>query len=103
MKMRDYEVEIYERHSHGHFGKQHYLGWILNDSSVENVKSFAAEILAGMTYREVFKDCPYLIPGYRFVSIGDGKYRCEKIDADDKIGYEQVEKLFTIKARLFRG
>lgn len=90
-KSKDYAVEIYSRYSSGRYGKDHYCGWVLNDISIDNVKSFALEIIAGMTYREFTEQAMTTL----CMPFG--------VSEDDKIGYEKAEELFTIKASVFKG
>lgn len=109
MKERQYEVEIYEKTSHGHFGKQHYFGWVLSSDKKENAISFALDILAGMTPNEVRKESDgrfYIcnVCGlHTFVPSEDGKFKYVKLDLDKPFGYEEAERRFTVKARLFKG
>lgn len=109
MKEKQYEVEVYESTSHGHYGKQHYFGWVLSSDKVENAKSFALDILAGMTPNEIRKESDgrfYIcnVCGlHSWVPTGDGHFKYVKLDLDKPIGYEEAKKRFTIKARVFRG
>ena len=108
MKERQYEVEVYERYSHGCYGKQHYFGWILSSDKKANAESFAFEILAGMTPNELMKESDGKIRvdicgWHTWESLGNGKVRYVKLDNDKPIGYEDAEKRFTVKARLFKG
>jgi hypothetical protein len=106
MKERQYEVEVYEKHSHGCWGKVHYFGWILSSDKRENAESFALEILAGMTPNDIHKESDgkfnikcldTMIPNV------DGTYKWMWLPLDTPIGYEEAEKRFSTKARLLRG
>lgn len=108
MKEKQYEVEVYEKYSHGCWGKQHYFGWVLSSDKIANAESFALEILAGMTPNEICKESdgrlkydPFI--WHTFEPTEDGKYRYVVLDPDKPIGYEMAEKRFTVKARVFRG
>lgn len=106
MKEKQYEVEIYEKHSHGHWGKQHYFGWVLSSDKVANAESFALDILAGMTPNEVVKesDGRFILCGlHTMKKQEDGSYKYAKLDLDEPFGYEEVQERFTVKARVFRG
>lgn len=107
MKERQYEVEVYERYSHGCWGKTHYFGWILSSDKKANAESFTLEILAGMTPNEIHKESDGKFNAsfglFRYVPIGDGKYRSKLIDKNEPLGYEEAERRFTVKARLLRG
>jgi hypothetical protein len=108
MKERQYEVEVYERYSHGCYGKQHYFGWILSSDKKANAESFALEILGRMTPNELHKESDGKLRTdvygwHKFVPTQDGKYKYVILDNDEPIGYEEAEKRFTVKARLFKG
>lgn len=107
MKAKQYEVEVYESYSHGCYGKTHYFGWILSADKKEGAEAFALEILAGMTPNEIHKesDGKFIINCglYRYIPVGDGKHRSVLIGKDEPLGYEEAERRFTVKARLFRG
>lgn len=100
-KTKDYDVDVYSASSHGRYGKDHYFRWCLNDTSIENVKLFAIEILAGMTYKEVFGDdsCLY---GMKKIANADGTFRLKTPSADEILGYEVAESRFTIKAKVLK-
>lgn len=109
MKEKQYEVEIYEKYSHGHWGKQHYFSWVLSSDKIANAESFAIDILAGMTPNEVRKESDgrfYIcnVCGLHTVKKQEGgSYKYAKLDLDEPFGYEEVERRFTVKARVFRG
>lgn len=107
MKEKQYEVEIYEKHSHGHYGKTHYFGWVLSSDKRENAETFALEILAGMTPDEIKKesDGRFITSCglHRWEALGNGKVRYIPIPNDQPVGYEFAESAFTVKARVFRG
>lgn len=108
MKEKQYEVEIYEKTSHGCWGKQHFFCWILSSNNKANAESFALDILAGMTPEEISREsdgkCIYDFTGWwGFVPNGDGTSKYVKLDPDKAIGYEEAERRFTAKARVFRG
>jgi hypothetical protein len=109
MQEKQYEVEVYEKCRHGKYGKQHYFGWVLSSDKKENAISFALDILAGMTPNEVRKesDGRFYICGvcglHTFIPTEDGGYKYASLDLDKPFGYEEVERRFSVKARLFRG
>ena len=102
--MKQYEIEIYGSQFHGHFGKRHFkhLNMILSHDTIAKVKDFALDIIAGFTYKEVYGENPISYGG-EFVPIGNGKEKYVAHTADEQIGYENAERDFTIKARVFRG
>ncbi len=106
MKERQYEVEVYEKHSHGCWGKQHYFGWVLSSDKKENAISFAYDILAGMTPSEIVKEAngKAITPSWHtWERQEDGTLRYKKLDSNNPVGYEFAEDHFTVKARLFKG
>ena len=107
MKEKQYEVEVYEKHSHGCYGKMHYFGWVLSSNNKANAESFALDILAGMTPNEISKESDGKLSTsygwHTFVPMGDGKCRYVELDLDKPSGYEEAEKRFTVKANIFRG
>ena len=116
--MKNYEVDVYERYSHGKYGKEHYMGWRLSDTSAKNAAAFGYEILAGMTYREAFEGLAWDLASkrvYRDEEIEEaGSHRAaEEAYADwlvwnwsrvwdktpaDTIGIEDAYNHFTVKA-----
>lgn len=100
-KTKDYDVDVYSSSSHGRYGKDHFFRWCLNDTSIENVKLFAIEILAGMTYKEVFGD-DFFMYGMKKIENADGTFRLKTPSADEMLGYEVAESRFTIKARVLK-
>ena len=95
--MKQYAVEVLEKHSHGTYGKELYATWCLSETSKKGACSFASEILAGMSWREIF--------------VGNDKY--SKLDdfmqemhiprgckLDDTIGYENADRCFSFRAEL---
>lgn len=100
--MKTYEVEIYESGKHGSYKSQKMFTWILSHNTIACVKDFAIEILAGMTYEEVFgkNTARY---GAERIPNGNGTHRLRTYDAKEKLGFEAAEKRFTIKARVFKG
>lgn len=109
MKERQYEVEVYEKYSHGCWGKRHYFGWILSSDKKENAESFALDIIAGMSPNELVKEAdgkmvpPGVCGWHTWEDLGNGKRRWVKLDNDKPVGYEFAEGNFTVKARLFKG
>lgn len=110
--MKQYEVEVMGRYSHGRYGKERYFGLVLSAENCEAAKSFAEDIVYGMTYQEFFDRCmndAYKKEGIqksfmnRWIWIEDGgKERTifERKELDDKISQYQE---FTFKARVFKG
>ena len=54
--MKQYAVEVLEKVSHGIYGKEKYTVWSLSETSKQRACYFAAEIVAGMTWREILKE-----------------------------------------------
>lgn len=97
--MKNYEIEIYESGLHGRNKANKIFSWNLNADSISQVKSFALEILAGMTFVEVYGDIPILY-GFERIPNDNGTFKLRKYQADEILGYENAEKRFTIKARV---
>ena len=90
--MKDYEVDIYKKHCRKN-EKNHYLGMILCDSSIEKVSLFAIEVVAGMTFEEVFEK--HKEEGMCYAMMNNKKM-------DEMIGWDLAEKLFTVQANVLR-
>ncbi len=107
MKEKQYEVEVYEKHSHGKWGKMHYFGWVLSSDTIANAESFALDILAGMTPLEIAKEADGKNLGieywHTFERQENGTLRYVKVDPNKPLGYEGAESHFTVKARVFKG
>ncbi len=109
MKERQYEVEVYERYSHGCYGKVHYFGWILSADKKENAESFALDIIAGMTPNELVQEAngrmvPPGVSGWHiWEKQENGKMKYIQLDNNKPVGYNYAENNFTVKARLFKG
>lgn len=101
--MKQYEIEVYSSRSHGIYGKLHYTDadMILAADTIAEVKSFAIDVLAGMTFREVFGEKRDY--GLSWEKQPDGTNKAKWHQADDKIGMEYALSAFTVKARVFRG
>jgi hypothetical protein len=112
--MKQYEVEIKERYSHGCYGKQTYFGLVLSADSCKNAETFAEDIIYDMTYQEFFDRC--ISDNYRksivqtqFMNVQiwtrdeSGRYIIPtyyKRELTDKI---KNDRKFTFKARVFKG
>ena len=94
MKQRQYAVDVLERYSHGIYGKEKYTSWLLSETSKARACCFAAEIVAGMTWREILKE-KY---GHdNFLSNIFCPWGCK---LDDQIGHEGAEKYFSYRASI---
>ena len=111
--MKQYEVEIMGKYSHGRYGKERYFGMILSADSCKNAESFAEDIIFEMTFEEFFERCnqeysdlakKQFMCFKTFVLIGNNelKYMEKQYSLKDKIA-ERVEDKFSFKARVFRG
>ena len=90
--MKNYEVDIYKKHcKKGE--KTHYLGMILCDSSVEKVKLFAIEVVAGMTFEEVFEK--HSNEGVYYAMMNNKKM-------NDILGWELADELFSVSANVLK-
>lgn len=93
--MKQYAVEILEHYSHGIYGKERYAAWCLSETSKKGACSFASEIVAGMTWRQILTE-----------KYGEGSDNIQKIhipwkcQLDDVIGYENANKCFSYRASL---
>lgn len=111
--MKDYEVEVKERYSHGCYGKPLYFSMVLHDNSCKSAESFAEDIIYNMTYEEFFNMC--IDDNYSKEIVQKSFMRIWVHDLDengkivwkyfnrsltDKIGNDHQ---FTFKARVFRG
>ena len=100
--MKNYEVEVYESGLHGQYKASKKFTWILSSNTIQQVKDFAFEILAGMTFEEVYSDNTILY-GFEEIRLDDGKIKLRKYQAKETLGYELAERRFTIKARVYKG
>jgi hypothetical protein len=111
--MKNYEVEIKERYSHGCYGKETFFGLILSADSCKEAETFAEDILYDMTYQEFFERChdkrfptecckrQYMFVERRIRNEdGTFSYKYEQKNLTDKLGSDHT---FTIKARIFKG
>lgn len=90
--MKQYAVEVLEKVSHGIYGKEKYTVWSLSETSKQRACYFAAEIVAGMTWRELLREARPEELLSMYVPFG-----CK---LDDIIGYENAEKCFSYRAFL---
>ena len=90
---KQYAVDVQEKYSHGRYGKQKYTSWCLSETSKQRACYFAAEIVAGMTWRELFDENHRTIR--EDIKIMWIPWGCQ---LDDLIGHENAEKYFTYKA-----
>ena len=56
-RMKQYEVEVMGKYSHGCYGKEHYFGMVVSTESCKQAEMFADDILYEMTYEEFFDRC----------------------------------------------
>lgn len=111
--MKNYEVEVMGRYSHGCYGKDHYFGMVLCAENCKAAETFAEDVISEMTYQEFFEMC--VNDNYRkeivqnsFMGVwewtthGDGTKTCKYCQRSltDKIG---ADHKFTFKARVFKG
>lgn len=92
MKQRQYAVDVLERYSHGIYGKEKYTSWLLSETSKTRACCFAAEIVAGMTWREILTEARPEEYINMYVPFG-----CK---LDDMIGHEGAEKYFSYRASI---
>ena len=89
---KNYAVDVLEKYSHGIYGKEKFTSWRLSETSKQRACSFAAEIIAGMTWQEILSEArpdEYL---QMYVPAG-----CK---LDELIGHENAEKYFSYRAVL---
>ena len=110
--MKQYEVEVMGRYSHGCYGKEHYFGMVVSVESCKQAEMFADDLLYEMTYEEFFERCinhfkhPYAREQFmteeKMIPLQTGGYKFQVIkhELSDRIG--DAHK-FTFKARVFRG
>lgn len=96
--MKQYAVEILERHTHGIYGKERYTVWCLSETSKKGACSFALEIVAGMTWRQILTE-KY---GEGSSHIQKSPYMSWKCELDDVIGYENANNCFSYRATLMQ-
>ena len=99
--MKNYEVEIFESGQHGQYKASKIFTWILSSDTISKAKDFATDILAGMTFKEVYGENTARY-GYKKISLENGECKLHFYKADELLGYEVAEKHFTIKARLLK-
>lgn len=91
--MREYNVEILGKYSHGVYGKEFFFGMYLCGFSKADVSGIAMEILANMTLGE-FKDrCP--MKSHWFIL-----HYGSCLDWDTKLGYGLVNESFSVRANI---
>jgi hypothetical protein len=91
--MKQYAVEVMTKHSNGRYGKERYCVWCLSETSKAKAESFASEILAGMTWREILEDKWGEMAEMHMPMFANAKM-------NDTIGYENAEAYFSFKASL---
>ena len=88
--MKLYKVTVMAKYSNGRYGKVKYQSWGLQATSKKNACDFAYDIVAGMTWREIFSEQSYprmLLPmGVK--------------NLDETIGYEFADKRFSYRAEI---
>lgn len=97
--MKQYEVEINEKSSHGRYGKENYTCWCLSHTSKAGAEDFAIDILSGKTWREFITEVEEVkgkkigpLDSIRFI-VGSKGFK-----EDDYIGLENAERFFSFKA-----
>ena len=88
-RMKQYDVEILGKHSHGRDGKNYYFGMGLAAYSKTGAEDFAFDIVSGMTFEEVAESC---LDMWRNHFLGLAKKH------PGVIGPELVDRYFSFKA-----
>lgn len=89
-----YRVDVLEKVSHGIDGKEIYTSWALTESSKKRACYFAAEIIAGMTWKELLQEWQ---PNKEDIFY---KMRCPLGELNNIIGHENAEKYFSFRASI---
>lgn len=97
-KMKQYAVEVIERHQHGRYGKEFYFGMYLWGFNKKDAEEVGYETLASMTFAEINASC---------VNPGDLNKPWQIWDqvqhgTDKPIGFDLAEKYFICKAYIER-
>lgn len=95
--MKQYRVEVMEHYNHGHHGKERFQVWGLSATSKKNACDFAYDIVAGMTWREIFADKEN--PDSTKLMWMPWEARGQK-GLDETIGYEWAETYFSYRAEV---
>ena len=97
--MKQYEVEVMAKNSHGRYGKEKYTCWCLGHTSKAGAEDFALDIISGKTWKEVIEEIEILkdrkmgqLESLRFV-VWSNNY-----NEDDIIGLANAERFFSFKA-----
>ena len=111
--MKNYEIEVMERYSHGCYGKQVYFGLVLNAENCKAAESFAEDVIYNMTYGEFFEMCindnyrkeivqNSFMDGWEWITNEEGKQISKHYHRSltDKI---KDDHKFTFRARVFKG
>lgn len=111
--MKQYEVEVKEKYSHGCYGKQTYFGLVLCADSCKAAETFAEDVLYDMTYEQFFESCisdnyrkkivqnNFMIVWERIANDnGTETFKYYQRNLTDKIKNDHG---FTFKARVFKG
>ena len=93
--MKQYAVEVMTKYSNGRYGKVKYTTWCLAETSKAKACSFACEILASMTWREILSE-RYDNPTQIFIPTFSGA------KLEDTIGYDNASKYFSFRAELMK-
>lgn len=56
-KLRQYRVDVLEKHQHGRYGKDLYFPLALYGYNKEDAECFAIEVLAGMSWDDIERSC----------------------------------------------
>ena len=102
--MKQYQVEVLGKYSHGQYGKPYFTSWVLGHSSKDGAKDFAFEILAGKTWAE-FKQEVEISNPIEMSTLDwwqNGCWASESADENDIIGFENVKRHFSFRATLMK-
>ena len=95
-KLKQYAVEVIQRHSHGRYGKDFYFGMYLCGFNKKDAEEVGIETLAQMTFNEINSRC-----------VNDDRKPWEVFDQcrherengkDAPIGVKLAERYFTCRA-----
>ena len=94
--MRQYAVEVLSKYSHGRYGKTKFCVWCLSEKSKQKACYFGYEVLAGMTWSEVFSE-KYPDTSAQALLVPHPN------NLNDLIGYDNALKYFSCRAFLLEG
>ena len=90
-KLRQYRVEVLEKHQHGKYGKDLYFPLALYGYNKSDAECFAMEVLAGMNWDDIERSC---------INQNDKPWMNyhRKEEPGGYIGFDRAYQFFTVHA-----